>query len=107
MTDMETWLLDVGYDRIFRLLEYKKIFTPYEQQQAFFDESEFKDIHYSFIKIVECFKLPNHDVMIGYREIIDIDDLDKPENEWHIEYRNLKDIQLAYFAKDMNEENWE
>lgn len=76
MTDMETWLLDFGYDRIFRMLEYKKIFTPYEQKQKFSDESEFKDTHYTFIKIVECFELPNGEVMIGYREIIDWSDLD-------------------------------
>ena len=105
MTDMETWLLDFGYDRIFRMLEYKKLFTPYEQEQKFSDESEFKDTHYTFIKIVECFELPNGEVMIGYREIIEWADLENEPDK--IDYRNLKDIQLSYFTQDQNEENWD
>ena len=38
ITDFENWLLDYG-DRLYRYLVYKKMFTPYEQQQAFEDES--------------------------------------------------------------------
>ena len=36
ITDFETWLLHYG-DRLYRYLVYKKMFTPYEQQQAFED----------------------------------------------------------------------
>ena len=41
-TNFETWLLNYG-DRIYSYLIYKKMFTPYEQQEAFSDESIYED----------------------------------------------------------------
>ena len=42
VTDMDSWLRE-NRDRLFRFLRYRKVFTPYEIQNAFMDESEFED----------------------------------------------------------------
>ena len=49
ITDFETWLLDYG-DRLYRYLVYKKMFTPYEQQQALKTRAYMKIITMSFVK---------------------------------------------------------
>ena len=48
ITDFETWLLDVGFDRTFRLLEYRRPgdWTPYEMEKRYIDESHYRDNHY-------------------------------------------------------------
>lgn len=106
MTDFETWFLDAGYDRIFRMLEYRRIgdWTPYEKEQKFTDESQFKDNHYQFVKIKEVIELPDGDVLLGLAFVIDWEDLEN-ENLW-INYRKLSQIELAYNPEDQNEENW-
>ena len=55
ITDFKTWLLDYG-DRLYRCLVYKKMFTPYEQQHAFEDESVYEDTHYEFRAHPEKYK---------------------------------------------------
>ena len=39
--DMETFMHDVGCERFWI---YRRMFTPYEQQEAFTDESVFEDV---------------------------------------------------------------
>ena len=93
-TDMETWLSD-NSDRIYRFVVYKKLFTPYEQEQKFSDESQFEDTHYRFGFIEEAIELGHGEWLLGLREIIDGEVYD-------INYFRLSDIQLSYFEQDQN-----
>jgi hypothetical protein len=91
---METWLSD-NSNRIYRFMVYKKLFTPYEQEQKFSDESQFEDTHYRFGFIEEAIELGHGDWLLGLREIIDGEVYD-------INYFKLSDIQLSYFEQDQN-----
>lgn len=97
VTDMETWLLD-NDGRIFRFVVYKRMFTPYEQEKKFSDESQFEDTHYRFGMIEEAIDLGNGKWLIGLREIIDTDG----EIAGYVSYYRLEDIQLQYFEMDQN-----
>lgn len=96
-TDVETFMLDEGFDRIFRLFEYKKVYTPYEQQQAFTDESMYVSNHAQFIKIREVIDL-GYDHLIGYQVLLSSEDLDIIDPR--LEYRKLSDIILEYDPDD-------
>ena len=93
MTDFNTWLLDYGYNRIFRMWKYKRMFTPYQQQKAFSDESQYVDDVATFIKIKEAIELPDGDIMIGYVFC-------EPEISEYMEYVRLSEIDLAYSPSD-------
>lgn len=95
ITDMETWLLDFD-ERIFRFVVYKKLFTPYEQDKKFMDESQFEDTHFRFAFIEEAVELGNGEWLLGFREIIDGEICN------NIDYYKLSDIQLSYFEIDQN-----
>lgn len=95
ITDMTTWLLD-NENRVFRFLVYKRMFTPYEQQQCFSDESQFEDTHYRLALIEEAVELSPGQWLLGFREICDGEILDR------VEYYTLNDIQLSYFDIDQD-----
>lgn len=95
ITDMETWVLDES-ERIYRYQVYKRMFTPYEQKNAFVDESQFESDYYSFGKIEEAVELGNGEWLIGIRQIIDNDLSDS------ISFYRLGDIQLSVFDDDKN-----
>ena len=95
ITDMETWLLDFD-ERIFRFVVYKKLFTPYEQDKKFMDESQFEDTHFRFAFIEEAVELGNGEWLLGFLEIIDGEICN------NIDYYKLSDIQLSYFEIDQN-----
>lgn len=92
-TDMETWFLD-NSDRIYRFVVYKKLFTPYEQDKKFSDESQFEDTHYRFGFIEEVIELGQGEWLLGFREVID------GEVCSYISYFKLSDIQLSFFEQD-------
>ena len=91
--DFETFMHDVGGDRIFQMLIYKKIYTPYEQEQKFRDESIYTDDSYQDIKIKEVIPIEG-DILLGVHCLYDYDDFDcdKPR----IEYHKMSDIELSY-----------
>lgn len=101
ITDMETWLLDEG-DRLYRYLVYKKLFTPYEQQHAFEDESVYENYHYGLCQITEAIDLGNGDWLLGLRTI---DDDGKVYGMIH--YYKLSEIRLAFFEDDQHLELYE
>lgn len=106
MTDFETWLLDYGHDRIFRMLEYRRVgdWTPHEMEKKYTDQSEFKDTHYKFVKIKEVIELPDSDLLLGLHFIYELSDLEN--KEVCINYRKLSQIELLYNPKDQDEDNW-
>ena len=94
-TDMETWFCD-NSDRIYRFVVYKKLFTPYEQDKKFMDESQFEDAHYRFGFIEEAIELGNGEWLLGFREVVE------GEVCSYLSYFKLSDIQLSYFEKDQD-----
>lgn len=97
ITDMETWLLD-NDNRIFRYRVYRRLFTPFEQQIAFSDESCFESAGYLFGIIQEAVELSNGDWFIGIQEIIG------DELQESISYYRLSEIRLEFYSEDQMEE---
>lgn len=95
ITDMETWLLD-NEGKIFRYVIYRRMFTPYEQEQAFTDESHYEDYHFTLGFIEEAIDLGDGEWLLGFRKIIDGEVLEE------IEYCRLSEIRLSCFGYDQD-----
>lgn len=95
VTDMLTWLLD-NSERIFRYQVYRRLFTPFEQQQAYMDETQFESTHYSFGIIEEAIDLGNGEWLIGIREIVEDEVTDT------VGFHRLSDIKLSLMECDQN-----
>lgn len=102
MTDFDTWLLDVGYDRIFRMNEFRKPgdWTPYEMDKKFLDESRFVDDISQCVIIKEVVELPDKDILLGLQFVDPYEDLEKTKSKVIIEYFKLSEIRLSYFEDD-------
>lgn len=90
--DIHTWLSDVGEERVFRMWVFKRMFTPYEQDEKFSDESVYEDDTCKFVMIKEIIELADGDYLIGFQDA-DRDDL-------YIEYYKLSEIRLDYCQSD-------
>ena len=90
--DIHTWLSDVGEERVFRMWVFKKMFTPYEQDEKFSDESVYVDDICKFVMIKELIELPDGDLLIGFQ---DVDNDNK-----YLEYFKLSEIRLDYRPED-------
>ena len=90
--DIHTWLSDVGEERVFRMWVFKRMFTPYEQDKKFSDESVYVDDECKFVMIKELIELPDGDLLIGFQDT-DSDNL-------YLEYYKLSEIRLDYFQSD-------
>lgn len=95
---VNTWLTE-HRNRKFRYLVYKRMFTPFEIQQAFMDESQFESTHYRIGKIEEAVSLDNGELLLGIREIFD----DDTESQFLVFYR-LTEIRLE-LINEGEEEN--
>lgn len=73
---------------------YRRGYTPYEQQQAFSDESQFEDVHGTVCRVAECISLGNGRFMLGVLPCID-ENLDEKEFSSHIDYYNLDEIRIS------------
>lgn len=89
------YLAALPHDTIFRLWEYKRMFTPYEQEEKFSDESEYKSIECIFVRIKDVITLPDGDLLLATARV-GLDD--------YTEYYKLSNISLAKSDKDMEEE---
>lgn len=77
-----------------------RAFTPYEQQQAFSDETVYEDNYYCCCRIEEAIDLGNGEWLLGLR-ILD-EDL---ENTRAIEYFKLSEIRLSLIDDDQEGED--
>lgn len=103
ITDMETWLHDYD-DRIIRYQVYRKMFTPYEMEMKFTDESPFEDGYYQTLgKIEEAIHLGGSEWLLGIRTYFD----DTEDYSGGIEYHKLSDIKLCYWEEDGKGEKYE
>ena len=90
--DIHTWLSDVGDERVFRMWVFKKMFTPYEQDENFLDDSVYVDDTCKYVMIKELIELPDGDLLIGFQDT-DSDNL-------YLEYYKLSEIRLDYYQND-------
>ena len=79
-------------ERVFRMWVFKKMFTPYEQEEKFSDESVYEDDTCKFVMIKEMIELPDGDLLIGFQDA-DSDNL-------YLEYYKLSEIRLDYCQSD-------
>lgn len=106
-TDLETWLLDFNEEKIFRIYRRKDVFTPYEQEKKFMDETVWECVSES-AKIVEAIELPNKDTLLGFRNIWNEDVRDdnntlidtKLVQSSFIDYYPLSEIQLTDISEE-------
>lgn len=100
--DFRDWVIN-KHNQVFAYQVYKRMFTPYEQEQKFTDESEFTDIHYQPARIVEAVELGGGDWLIGFHNLYeDFDDIDG-----EITYYRLSDIRLFTYGFLQNKFNEE
>ena len=92
------YLKSLPPDTIFRLWEYKRMFTPYEQDQKFSDESLYVNEECDYIRILDVIILPDGDLLLATTYAYS-------ENESsYINYYKLSEISLGKSEKDMEEE---
>ena len=87
------YLKSLPSDTVFRLWEYKRIFTPYEEENKFIDQCEFKNKYCSYVKILDTINLPNGDIMLAAQSDDD-----------YIDYYRLSEIKLVRVPSDMEDE---
>ena len=90
------YLKSLPPDTIFRLWEYKRMFTPYEQEQKFIDESPYVDDKCNHIRVLDVITLPDGDLLLVTTGAYD--------DGTYISYYKLSEISLAKSDKDMEEE---
>lgn len=86
---------------MFMFWVYRRMFTPYEQQQAFSDESIYEDSIAQIGFIKECVPMGNGDFLIGIQcALTDTTDCDESvELSDKIEYYRLSEIRLNLIKK--------
>lgn len=89
-------------NRIFRYWVYRRMFTPYEQKQAYMDESFFEQGHALFGVVREVIPLPDGDLLLGIAELTeDVSELSAELRQ--IAYHRLSDLHLMYMPMDAQE----
>lgn len=107
MTDLETFIHDEGQTKIFRMYKYRKLFTPYEQDKKYSDESVFENGNYpSYVRIIDAIELPDGDVLLKLLDDIPVyERTEDYENHPCIYlYEKLSDIKLELWEDDNKEE---
>lgn len=79
---------------IFRLWEYKRMFTPYEQSNMFRDESPYVSIYCDSVIIKDIIILPDGDLLLA---------VCRWDDEKYTFYHKLSQIKLERADKDMEE----
>ena len=72
------------------------MFTPYEQQRAFEDETIFEDDYYTLAKITEAIDLGDGEWLLGFTSV----DGDTLRVNQYTEYYKLSEIKLSYFGDE-------
>lgn len=103
ITDFKTWMRDVGFDRTFWILEYRRVgdWTPIEMENKYMDQSQYVDDRYTHVKIKEVIELPDGDILIGYIDVTDSEwDGDFDENKAVINYRKLSQLEICWVPEN-------
>lgn len=99
--DFATFVLD-NYNRVYRMWQYKKSWTPWEEKNCTELDTNFVDDKCNFIVIREAIELPDGDILLGVQYVYfnEGDDLDKDQKDVSIYYYKLSEISLAYIPSD-------
>lgn len=80
---------------IFCYWTYRRMFTPYEEQNAFSDETQYESITGNLGKIVACSELSNGDILIEFEDYMQQDDGSYVPSEYGVHvFRRLSEIHL-------------
>lgn len=90
------YLKSLPPDTIFRLWQYKRMFTPYEQDEKFLDESQYVNDECDFVKILDTINLPDGDLLLATTYAYG--------DGKYISYYKLSEISLGKSKRDMEEE---
>lgn len=90
------YLKSLPPNTIFRLWEYKRMFTPYEQAEKFMDESVYVNTECDHIRILDVINLPDGDLLLATTYAYG--------DGAYISYYKLSEISLGKSEKDMEEE---
>lgn len=103
ITNIGTWIHDLD-EEIFRFLTYKKVWTPYENEHKFSDESEYEEGGcWKFGKIINAIEIPN-DVLLEIREYVQYEEFTSFQDTGRTLYKRLSEIRLEKF--DIDNENF-
>ena len=83
MIDLETWISD-NSDKLYSVKKYMKVYTPYEYDKKYSDETRYE--WEKTCKIKEAIEIPN-DVLLGLQEYFD-------------DYVTLSDNTIEYEVKE-------
>ena len=90
------YLKSLPPDTIFRLWQYKRMFTPYEQDEKFMDESQYVNTTADEGRILDVINLPDGDLLLATTYAYG--------DGKYISYYKLSEISLGKSEKDMEEE---
>lgn len=90
------YLKSLPPDTIFRLWQYKRMFTPYEQDEKFMDESQYVNTMADKVRILDVIDLPDGDLLLATTYAYG--------DGKYISYYKLSEISLGKNEKDMEEE---
>ena len=82
---------EANQNTVFRYWIYKKMFTPYEQENKFVDESIFTDPHAYFGRIQSIVSLQNGDYLLGIL---------RTDNDDYVHYYKLSEIHIEFYEGD-------
>lgn len=89
------YLKTLRENTVFRIWRYKKMFTPYEQDEKFSDQSVYEDEFAKRIVIDDVIELPDGDLLLAVH--------DWECESSYINYYKLSDISIAKSDSDMEE----
>ena len=105
MTDFETFLHDFADDKIFRIYKYKRMYTPFEQDKKYSDETVFENGAYPmYVYIRNAIELPDGDILLRMEETLPLYDRDTNDeddtNDKSFIYEKLSDICIREYDSD-------
>ncbi len=90
------YLKSLPPDTIFRLWEYKRMFTPYEQHERFSDESQYVNDECDHVRILDVIALPDGNLLLATTYAYG--------DGKYISYYKLSEISLGKSEHDMEDE---
>lgn len=90
------YLKSLPPNTVFRLWQYKRMFTPYEQAEKFMDGSVYVNTECDHIRILDVINLPDGDLLLATTYAYG--------DGTYISYYKLSEISLGKSEKDMEEE---
>lgn len=102
-TDLDTWMCDNADERLFRVWKYKKVFTPYEMDKKFVDESPYEDDVCMYAWLDEVVEFENKRIMFGFRDATSAAMFEYGELEFepNIVYMMDGEFSMEYYPGDL------